>query len=108
MRLMTSDRLFTFFFLALSMANCNTKLQHNLGAHTRHIHNIVSQSDNKLTLYNETCTSDRASKLNNKKVMNAGERISFTENYYYSGDDSSFVVALMTHSIQLVRRKERV
>ena len=103
---MTSDRLFTFFFLALSMANCNTKLQHNLGA--RHIHNIVSQSDDKLTLYNETCTSDRASKLNNKKVMNAGERISFTESYYYSGDDSSFVVALMTHSIQLVRRKERV
>ena len=89
------------------MANRNTKLQHNLGA--RHIHSIVSQSDNKLTLHNETCTSDRASKLNNKKVINAGELISFTEScYYYSGDDSSLVVALMTHSIQLVRRKERV
>ena len=104
---MTSDRLFTFFFLALSMANRNTKLQHNLGAHTRHIHNIVSQSD-KLTVYNETCTRDRASKLNNKKVMNAEELILFTESCYYSGDDSSLVVALMTHSIQLVRRKERV
>ena len=88
------------------LANYNTKLQHNLGA--RHIHNIVSQSDDKLTLYNETCTSDRASKLNNKKVMNAEELILFTESCYYSGDDSSLVVALMTHSIQLVRRKERV
>ena len=41
-------------------------------------------------------------------IMNAEELNSFTESCYYSGDDSSLVVALMTHSIQLVRRKERV
>lgn len=36
-----------------------------------------------------------------------GKLNSFTESFY-SGDASSLVVALITHSIQLVSRKERV
>ena len=81
----------------LPPTNSNTS---NLEDDMRH---IISQSDN--TPMKLIPVIKYSQFVYDKTVY--GKLNSFTESFY-SGDASSLVVALITHSIQLVSRKERV